>query len=229
LNTNEDEDITTYFIRVNEVVKNIKGMGDEINEQVVVQKVLRSLPMRFDSNISALGEREDISTLTMDELHGTLIAYEMITEQDNSVTKEATFKASKKTKKKRSKKAKSDNSSSDVLEDYEEVTNFVRKMKKGTDEYRGKISLIYFNCDGIGHFDNKFPHKKKKRNEEDESKREKIYKGKRTKFVFLQENPLTKEDSSSSNEDEVGDSDIKRVLFMVVEDSNEEGTEEEYE
>jgi hypothetical protein len=52
-------------------------MGDEVNEQVIVKKVFISLPMRFDSTISTLEEGEDLATLTMDELHGILIAYEM--------------------------------------------------------------------------------------------------------------------------------------------------------
>jgi tellurite resistance protein len=59
--------------------------------------------MRFDSKISSLEEREDLGTLSMDELHGIFTAYEMRTEQENPVTKEATFKASKKTKKKHKK------------------------------------------------------------------------------------------------------------------------------
>jgi hypothetical protein len=80
-------------------VNAIKGLGEEIKEPIIVQKVLRSLPMRFDPKISSLEEREDLATLSMDELHGILTAYEMRTEQDNPSRKEATFKASKKTKK----------------------------------------------------------------------------------------------------------------------------------
>jgi hypothetical protein len=60
---------------------------------------------------------------------------------------------------------KSDNSSSDILEEDEKVSNFVRRLKKGTDKYRGKLPLVCFNCDGIGHFDNKCPHNKNKINE----------------------------------------------------------------
>jgi hypothetical protein len=41
--------------------------------------------------------------------------------------------------------------------------------------------LICFNCDGIGHFANKCPHKKNKINDEDDSNRKQTYKGKRTK------------------------------------------------
>jgi hypothetical protein len=79
----EDEDIATYFLRVDEIVNSIKGLGEEIKESMVVQKVLRSLPMRFDPKISSLEEREDLDTLSMDELHGIFTAYEMRTEQDN--------------------------------------------------------------------------------------------------------------------------------------------------
>jgi hypothetical protein len=33
------------------------------------------------------------------------------------------------------------------------VANFVRRLNKGTNgRYRGKLPLIFFNCDGIGHF-----------------------------------------------------------------------------
>ena len=46
---------------------------------MIVQKILRSLPMRFDPNISALEERTYIGTLRMDELHGILTAYEIRT------------------------------------------------------------------------------------------------------------------------------------------------------
>ena len=143
----------------------MKGLGDELKEQVVFKMVLKPIPMRFDSNISALEEREDLATLTMDELHGTLTAYEMRTQKDNPVTMEATLKSSKKANQKGKQKENSDSSSSDILEDDEEVANLVRRLKKGTGKQRGNLPLICFNCKGIGHFANKFPHNKKKRNE----------------------------------------------------------------
>jgi hypothetical protein len=71
-------------------------LGDKIKEHVIVKKALTSLPMRFDSKISALEERVDQDTMTMDELHGILTTYEMRKEKDNPITKEATFKESKK-------------------------------------------------------------------------------------------------------------------------------------
>jgi hypothetical protein len=80
LKMKEDENIATYFLRVDETVNAIIGLGEEIKESVIVQKVLRSLPMRFDSKISTLEERSDLNSISMDELHGIFIAYEMRTE-----------------------------------------------------------------------------------------------------------------------------------------------------
>jgi hypothetical protein len=115
------------------------------------------------------------------------------------------------------------------LKDDEEVANFIKRLNKGTNgRYRGKIPLIRFNCDGIGHFVNKCPHKKK-RNDEGYSKGRQTYKGKRTTKKVFKKSFCTKEDISSSDEDEVSDSETGRVLFMAVEDSYKQDSEEEYE
>jgi hypothetical protein len=73
----EDEDIVAYFLRVDEAVNAIIGLGDEITESVIVQNVLRSLPMRFNPKISALEERSDLNSISMDELHGIFTSYEI--------------------------------------------------------------------------------------------------------------------------------------------------------
>jgi hypothetical protein len=56
--------------------------------------------MIFDPKISALEERSDLKSISMDELHGIFTTYEMRTEWENPNIKEAAFKASKKSKKK---------------------------------------------------------------------------------------------------------------------------------
>jgi hypothetical protein len=100
------------------------------------------------------------------------------------------------------------------------VANFVKRLNKGTTgRYRGKLPLICFNCDGIGHFANKCPHKKKI-NDEGYSKGKHTYKGKITTNKCFKKNLYTKEDISSSYEDEVSDNETRRVLFMAVKDSD---------
>jgi hypothetical protein len=76
------------------------------------------------------------------------------------------------------------------------VANFVKRLNKGTNGmYRGKLPLICFNCDGIGHFANKYPHKKKINNE-GYSKGKHTYKGKRTTKKIFKKILNTKEDIS---------------------------------
>jgi hypothetical protein len=48
LKMKEDEEIVAYLLQVDKIVNIIKGLGVEFYESVVVQKVFRSLPMRFD-------------------------------------------------------------------------------------------------------------------------------------------------------------------------------------
>jgi hypothetical protein len=223
----EDENIAAYFLRVDETVNTIIGLGEEIKESIIVQKVLRSLPMRFDPKISTLEERSNLNSISMDELHGIFTAYEMRIEQENPDIKEAAFKASKNSKQKERKKEEH-SSSSDVSEDDEEVANFVKRLNKGTDGmYRGKLPLICFDCDGIGNFDNKCLYKKK-RNDEGYSKGKQTYTGKRTTKKVFRKILCTKKYISSSDEDEVNDSETERVIFMEVEDSDKEDSEEEY-
>jgi hypothetical protein len=184
--------------------------------------------MRFNPKISALEERSNMNSISMDELHGIFTAYEMRTEQENPDVKEAAFKASKRSKQKK-KEQEEYSSSNDVSEDDEEVANFVKRLNKGTNgRYRGKLPLICFNCDGIGHFANKCPHKKK-RNDEGYSKGKHTYKGKRTIKKYFKKSLCIKEDISSSDEDEIGDNETGRVLFMEVKDYDKEDSEEEYE
>jgi hypothetical protein len=127
----EDENIAAYFLRVDETVNAIIRLGEEIEESVIVQNVLRSLPMRFDPKISALEERSDLNSISMDELHGIFTAYEMRTEQENPNVKEASIKSSKRSNQKE-KKQEEHNNNSDVSEDDEEVAIFVKRLNKGT-------------------------------------------------------------------------------------------------
>ena len=94
----EDDNNAVYFIRVDEVVNTIEGIGEEVLDATIVQKVFRTLTIRFDSNFLILEDRKDVVKFKMYELHGILIAYEMGIDKENPSKREASFKASKKTK-----------------------------------------------------------------------------------------------------------------------------------
>jgi hypothetical protein len=36
---------------VDEIVNTIRGLGDKVEETIIIQKVLRSLPLRFDVKV----------------------------------------------------------------------------------------------------------------------------------------------------------------------------------
>ena len=96
--------------------------------------------MRYDPKVSTLEERDDLKKVTMDELHGILIAYEMRTRQNGSSIKESYFKASLKNQ------SKNPN---------DEESFFINKLERGTRKYKGRLPLKCFNCGRIGHFASK--------------------------------------------------------------------------
>ena len=54
LKMKEEENISQYFERIVEIVNEIQGLGAELEEKEIVEKVLRSLPMIYNPNISTL-------------------------------------------------------------------------------------------------------------------------------------------------------------------------------
>jgi hypothetical protein len=62
------EHIENYFLRVDEVVNSIRGLGEELNGSLVVQKVLISLLLKYDAKVSSIEETRDLTKMTMDVL-----------------------------------------------------------------------------------------------------------------------------------------------------------------
>jgi len=51
-----------------------------MSEEKMARKILRSLPKRFDMKVTAIVEAQDLSTITVDELIGSLQTFEMAIE-----------------------------------------------------------------------------------------------------------------------------------------------------
>ena len=154
LKMNEDESVSKFFLRVDKLVNAMRALGGKIKDDDtnLVQKILRSLPDRFNPKVSAIEEMSDLKTLTMDQLLGTLTAYEMRISKDQNSSREASFKAEKSTE-----------SDMDELE-----AKFVRRLKIGSRKYKGKLPFKCFNCGKVGHFAAKCPHKRKEQSSANE-------------------------------------------------------------
>jgi rubrerythrin len=194
---NEGETFSKYFLRVEELVNSMKGLGEKIEDAFLVQKILRSLLDRFNPKFSAIEELNDLKTLSIDQILGNLTAYEMRISKDKSTTREASFKEDKNTDSK--------------LDDIEET--IVRRLKKGLGKYQGKIPFKCFNCGNIGHFESKCPHKKKDQNSQGEEKyKSKIF-GKKKSLCVNNDDSSGDIDSGSSCEDK-----INEFMLMAKED-----------
>ena len=107
----------------------------------------------------------------------------------------------------------------------EEYAYFTRKLKPGKGKFKGKLPLICFSCNEVGHFAVKCPNRSngnskgkkgfKKFNKQGKKK------GSKRKF-------LSKEDSSSSDEDNDSEEEAnEKVLFMAKHNKQEVSKNEE--
>jgi hypothetical protein len=187
LKMNEDETTNKYFLRVEELVNAMKGLGEKIEDAFLVQKILRSLPNIFNPKVFAIEELNDLKILSIDQLLGTLAAYEMRISKDKSTTREAYFKEDK-----------NEESEPDEIE-----AKFVRRLKNRSGKYQGKFPFKCFNFGKIGHFASKCPHKKQNQNSEGKKKYKSKRFGKNKSLCVNNDDTSGDMDSGSSCEDKV--------------------------
>ncbi|RVW35392.1 hypothetical protein CK203_077069 [Vitis vinifera] len=73
----ETETIVEMITRFTEIVNGIEALGRVINESEKVMKILRSLPSKWHTKVTAIQEAKDLTKLPMEELLGSLMTYEI--------------------------------------------------------------------------------------------------------------------------------------------------------
>ena len=86
-----NESIQVFLARVSTIVAQMRSYGDQLQEETVVAKVLRSLPPKFDHVVAAIEESKDLSTFSFDELMGSLQAHEARINRSSEKEEETTF------------------------------------------------------------------------------------------------------------------------------------------
>ena len=73
----EDESFDEFYAKQKDIVNSAFYLGETIPEPMVVRKVLRFLPERFHTKITAIEESKDIDSIPLTELIGNLQTYEL--------------------------------------------------------------------------------------------------------------------------------------------------------
>ncbi|CAM8948309.1 unnamed protein product [Rhodiola kirilowii] len=88
LRMQEDETIADFNTRVLDISNEAFALGEPMSEEKLVRKVLRSLTKRFAMKALAVKEANDVKTIRLDELMGSLQTHEMDMNQENQLVKD---------------------------------------------------------------------------------------------------------------------------------------------
>ncbi|KAH0693896.1 hypothetical protein KY285_020993 [Solanum tuberosum] len=78
---------------VSGIVNHMKIYGENVNNETVVSKVLRSLTKGFDHVVAAIEKSKDLSTYNFDELMSSLLAHEVRISRSYEKVEEKAFQA----------------------------------------------------------------------------------------------------------------------------------------
>ena len=73
----EDESFDEFYAKLKDIVNSAFNLGETIPKPMIFRKVLRSLPERFHTKITVIGESKDIDKIPLIELVGNLQTYEL--------------------------------------------------------------------------------------------------------------------------------------------------------
>ena len=77
LKMNENQNFSSFYSELSDIVNSSFNLGEPIPNSKVIRKILRSLLERFRPKVIAIEESKDIDYFRVDELVGSIQAYEM--------------------------------------------------------------------------------------------------------------------------------------------------------
>ncbi|KAK0583521.1 hypothetical protein LWI29_037786 [Acer saccharum] len=169
LKMEENECFNDFEIKLMDIVNQSHQLGDPYSDRRIKQKIMRSLPDRFESKVTALEENSGYKDMKPSEVIGRLLAYESRKGPISTPTKKQKGIALKTSKdEKEEKKVDSDEDLALFVKRFNKVMKFRRKSfgskgqdlkKKGSfkkfeprQERTERKGVRCFECGGIGHF-----------------------------------------------------------------------------
>jgi hypothetical protein len=208
----EDESVFDMFNRLNEIVKELKGLGFNVPNLDFTHKFLRSLPEKYDTIVTIL-VRSDLTTTSPTEVLGEILTQDIFKKSQakamslakkvkgESIALKA--KVSKTIEKEESEDEGNGSESDEELALFVNKFNKFMRKKKGQPR-RGQTSRKNafndrkcFECGEPGHITMNCPSKKNKGKDGDDKKKKKFYHKKKDGKAYLVE-----WDSDASSDDD---------------------------
>jgi hypothetical protein len=76
LTMKDSETVDEYFSRTLAIANRMTAHGERMEQVTVVEKILRSMPSKFNYVVCSIEESNDVTTLSIDELQSSLIVHE---------------------------------------------------------------------------------------------------------------------------------------------------------
>jgi hypothetical protein len=224
----EDECFNDFQVKLMDIVNQSHQLGDPYSDRRIKQKIMRSLPERFESKVTALEENSDYSKMKPSEVIGRLLAYESRKGPTSTPPKKQKSLALKSIKVEKDE----EDSDEEIALMAKKFKQFMRFEKKGfgskgkfvkkkapfkkveqTQEKDHKKGVQCYECSGFGHIAPECANLKKKR-------------GKAMAVTWSDSDDLEEEDKSSDDdEDQVANF----IAFSSSHNSNEVMSDKEEE
>lgn len=140
----------------------IKGCGESINDLMIMEKIMRLLPRKFDYIVVAIEESKDLSKMKIKELQSSFEAHEMrmidrnpVKNDEKALRVHHSINDEKKKKKKlKGKRTKGGRKVDKTKDDHDDKSVLVEKDGRVEKNYqkKDKRSVEYFNCHKYGHY-----------------------------------------------------------------------------
>ena len=77
----DDESFSNFYTKLCDLSNEYFALGEKILETTLVRKIMRSLPDRFSSKVSAIEEAKDLDSMKVEDLMGSLHTFEITLKQ----------------------------------------------------------------------------------------------------------------------------------------------------